>query len=103
VLPIPWNLSKSNTNSNQDAGGGTVDLIAYRIKAITPHLRIEESGVCTGGKCGGVFVNRVFEAMIDEKLSHTEKPFPDSARCEMRRCFETFVRLKSSETIRQAN
>jgi hypothetical protein len=40
-----------------DAGGGTVDLITYTVKQLEP-FQVEESGVCSGGKCGGVFVNR---------------------------------------------
>jgi hypothetical protein len=31
-----FDLTDINTNPKQDAGGGTVDLIAYRIKSITP-------------------------------------------------------------------
>lgn len=51
-----------------DAGGGTVDLITYRIKSLSPTLEVEESAIPSGGKCGGVFVNRIFEKMVEERL-----------------------------------
>ncbi|KAH8684361.1 hypothetical protein BGZ60DRAFT_523585 [Tricladium varicosporioides] len=73
-----------------DAGGGTVDLVTYRIKQLVPHLIVEESGVTGGGKCGGVFVNRVFESMLDQKLKKANGEILDSARFEMRKHFEEF-------------
>ncbi|KAK5119582.1 hypothetical protein LTR85_007411 [Meristemomyces frigidus] len=39
-----------------DAGGGTVDLITYGIKQLTP-LRLEEMVPGSGGCCGAVFLN----------------------------------------------
>jgi hypothetical protein len=53
-----------------NAGGGTVDLITYRILSMSP-LEVEESVVSCGGKCGGVFVNRIFEKMVDERLQNS--------------------------------
>jgi hypothetical protein len=76
-----------------DAGGGTVDLISYRIRELTPILRVEESGSCTGGKCGGVFVNRVFESMINKKLQSAGQTLSEDALFELRRNFERFVWL----------
>lgn len=46
-----------------DAGGGTVDLIPYRIKSLEP-LAVEESGVGTGGLCGAAFLNYKFEEYV---------------------------------------
>lgn len=40
-----------------DAGGGTVDLITYKITELTP-LKIEESVVGSGGLCGSTYLNR---------------------------------------------
>ncbi|KAI9770665.1 MAG: hypothetical protein M1839_003086, partial [Geoglossum umbratile] len=51
-----------------DAGGGTVDLITYRLTSVSPSLEVEESAIPGGGKCGGVFVNRIFEKMILQRL-----------------------------------
>ncbi|OAA67495.1 Hsp70 family chaperone [Cordyceps fumosorosea ARSEF 2679] len=50
-----------------DAGGGTVDLIAYEIKSLKP-LRVEESAVGTGGLCGSAFLNYRFEEHVRGRL-----------------------------------
>lgn len=50
-----------------DAGGGTVDLIAYRIRGLNP-LRVEESVVGTGGLCGSAFLNYRFEDFVRGRL-----------------------------------
>ena len=50
-----------------DAGGGTVDLIAYKITSLKP-LRVEESAVGTGGLCGSAFLNYRFEAHVRERI-----------------------------------
>ena len=50
-----------------DAGGGTVDLIAYRITNLAP-LRVEESVVGTGGLCGSAFLNYRFEDHVKARL-----------------------------------
>ena|SRR5271167_4155386 len=86
----PHNLLVGNNIVICDAGGGTVDLITYRIKKLTPHLEVEESGVCSGGKCGSVFLNRVFEDWFDTKLG--SKTIPDQSRAEMMQQWEEFVR-----------
>ncbi|KAK7948223.1 hypothetical protein PG997_001228 [Apiospora hydei] len=50
-----------------DAGGGTVDLIAYKIISLKP-LRVEESAVGTGGLCGSAFLNYRFEEHVKGRL-----------------------------------
>lgn len=50
-----------------DAGGGTVDLIAYKVTHVNP-LRIEESAVGTGGLCGSAFLNYRFEDCVRTRL-----------------------------------
>ncbi|KAH7398970.1 hypothetical protein DE146DRAFT_678065 [Phaeosphaeria sp. MPI-PUGE-AT-0046c] len=50
-----------------DAGGGTVDLIAYRITQLNP-LRVEESAVGTGGLCGSAFLNYRFEDHVKQRI-----------------------------------
>ncbi|KAH8196314.1 hypothetical protein TruAng_009526 [Truncatella angustata] len=50
-----------------DAGGGTVDLIAYKIVSLKP-LRVEESAVGTGGLCGSAFLNYRFEEHVRSRL-----------------------------------
>jgi hypothetical protein len=48
-------------------GGGTVDLIAYKITQVSP-LRVEESAVGTGGLCGSAFLNYRFEEHVKNRL-----------------------------------
>ncbi|KAM7208466.1 actin-like ATPase domain containing protein [Naviculisporaceae sp. PSN 640] len=50
-----------------DGGGGTVDLIAYKIVSLKP-IRVEESAVGTGGLCGSAFLNYRFEEFIRTRL-----------------------------------
>ncbi|GAB7360509.1 hypothetical protein MBLNU230_g8459t1 [Neophaeotheca triangularis] len=50
-----------------DAGGGTVDLIAYKVTQLSP-LRVEESAVGTGGLCGSAFLNYRFEEHVKQRL-----------------------------------
>lgn len=50
-----------------DAGGGTVDLIAYKVTQVSP-LRVEESAVGTGGLCGSAFLNYRFEDHVKERI-----------------------------------
>lgn len=50
-----------------DAGGGTVDLIAYKVTSTSP-LRVEESAVGTGGLCGSAFLNYRFEDHVRARI-----------------------------------
>jgi molecular chaperone DnaK (HSP70) len=43
-----------------DAGGGTVDLISYKITRIAPTYGVEEAVVGNGDKCGATFVEKEF-------------------------------------------
>lgn len=54
-----------------DCGGGTVDITSYTVAAITPTLKIEESCVGIGAKCGASYVDRNFETlMVDRYGTH---------------------------------
>ena len=50
-----------------DAGGGTVDLIAYKVTQLHP-LRVEESAVGAGGLCGSAFLNYRFEDHVKQRI-----------------------------------
>ncbi|KAH4005899.1 hypothetical protein HBI56_097520 [Parastagonospora nodorum] len=50
-----------------DMGGGTIDLIAYRIVSLDPTV-IEEITVGTGAQCGGSFVDRAFLGWLEMRL-----------------------------------
>ncbi|KAL8773753.1 MAG: hypothetical protein Q9209_001521 [Squamulea sp. 1 TL-2023] len=47
-----------------DAGGGTVDLISYKVTALKPILRVVEVAPGRGKKCGSTFLNRRFETFL---------------------------------------
>lgn len=48
-------------------GGGTVDLISYRIASLKPTV-IEEATVGGGDQCGGAFVDRAFLKILELRL-----------------------------------
>lgn len=89
-----------------DAGGGTVDLITYVVTQLDP-FQVEESGICTGGKCGGVFVNRLvglfkhlsiithyfraFERLVTTKLSELGVNPSQATLAEIVKNFENCV------------
>ncbi|KAL8670828.1 MAG: hypothetical protein Q9168_004647, partial [Polycauliona sp. 1 TL-2023] len=53
-----------------DAGGGTVDLISYKVTGLKPTLKVQEVVPGRGKKCGSTFLNRRFEAFIEDKLGN---------------------------------
>ncbi|THY31437.1 actin-like ATPase domain-containing protein [Aureobasidium pullulans] len=63
----PHNLKEGDNFVICDAGGGTVDLIGYKITQLSP-LRVEESAVGTGGLCGSAFLNFRYEEHVKERL-----------------------------------
>jgi hypothetical protein len=69
-----------------DAGGGTVDLISYKITKTSPTFAIEEAVVGSGDKCGATYVDKEFLNWVktllgdeaysiipEEKLRHGSK------------------------------
>ncbi|CAI7672421.1 unnamed protein product [Penicillium discolor] len=50
-----------------DAGGGTVDLISYKITQVDP-ITLEEAVEGTGGLCGGIFIDNAFERIVKARL-----------------------------------
>lgn len=51
-----------------DAGGGTVDLITYQIQEVFPDLKIRESVVGGGGKCGSTYIDDAFHRLLRERI-----------------------------------
>ncbi|KLU92190.1 hypothetical protein MAPG_11136 [Magnaporthiopsis poae ATCC 64411] len=49
-----------------DAGGGTVDLISYKVTHIAPHFHIEEAVVGYGEKCGASFIDKEFLSYLQK-------------------------------------
>ncbi|KAF2460238.1 hypothetical protein BDY21DRAFT_280700 [Lineolata rhizophorae] len=87
-----------------DAGGGTVDLIAYRITQLSP-LRVEESAVGTGGLCGSAFLNYRFEDHVRERIgaeryAHMRERKPKTWNMGLK-YFEEFVKRNFNEDEHQ--
>ncbi|TGJ78313.1 hypothetical protein E0Z10_g10448 [Xylaria hypoxylon] len=51
-----------------DLGGGTVDLISFRVKAIQPQLLLEEVVEGDGGLCGATFLDQAFLSCLEKKV-----------------------------------
>lgn len=54
-----------------DAGGGTVDLATYSVRALSP-LEVEEAVPQTGSLCGSAFLNMRFAKYLRLKLGTAE-------------------------------
>ncbi|KIW19845.1 hypothetical protein PV08_00420 [Exophiala spinifera] len=55
-----------------DAGGGTVDLIAYKIIALHPKVEISEAVSGDGYACGSTFLNRIMAQFLEKHLKNVE-------------------------------
>ena len=66
----PHDLHVGDTFVLCDAGGGTVDLISYRIAAKNPCLQLIEAAPGSGDFYGSMFINRRFQELIKRRLSH---------------------------------
>ncbi|KAK6543446.1 hypothetical protein TWF694_000193 [Orbilia ellipsospora] len=55
-----------------DAGGGTVDLISYRVERLTPKLALKEAVVGTGGKCGSSYIDEAFISLLRQRVGADE-------------------------------
>ena len=62
------NLKVKDTFVLCDAGGGTVDLISYKVLALRPKLKIVEASPGSGDLCGSSFLDRMFQDFIERKL-----------------------------------
>ncbi|OQO13037.1 hypothetical protein B0A48_02501 [Cryoendolithus antarcticus] len=63
----PKGLKRGDNIIVCDAGGGTVDLISYKVTSLNP-LRVEESAVGSGGLCGSAFLNYRFADYIKARI-----------------------------------
>ncbi|KAF8243917.1 hypothetical protein K440DRAFT_611241 [Wilcoxina mikolae CBS 423.85] len=90
----PNNLNCGDTFIICDAGGGTVDLISYKIVGLDP-LQIDESVSGSGDMCGSVFLDERFEEYIrrvlGDRVIDGMKP---RSRNEMFRTWEEKVKYK---------
>ncbi|KAK2753355.1 hypothetical protein FQN55_003484 [Onygenales sp. PD_40] len=69
-----------------DAGGGTVDLITYKMKSVTYPYEVEETAIGGGSQCGSTFLNRKFEEVLMKKLNG--KPISKNAKAMAMNHFE---------------
>ncbi|EGX95281.1 Hsp70 family chaperone, putative [Cordyceps militaris CM01] len=63
-----------------DAGGGTVDLTSFRVKFLSQdrqQCELVGAGAGSGGLCGSIFLNRIFEKYLEEKFQDYRYWDPD--------------------------
>ncbi|OQV06071.1 hypothetical protein CLAIMM_10703 [Cladophialophora immunda] len=53
-----------------DAGGGTVDVVSYKVKQVEPSLVLERIGVPTGDKCGAIYIDIAFKEWLRQLLGN---------------------------------
>ncbi|KAF2639252.1 actin-like ATPase domain-containing protein [Massarina eburnea CBS 473.64] len=96
----PNNLHVGDNFIVCDAGGGTVDLIAYKITQLQP-LRVEESAVGTGGLCGSAFLNFRFEDHVKRRIGAERYAWMRSKKAKTWnmgiKYFEEFVKRNFNE------
>ncbi|KAH7070302.1 hypothetical protein FB567DRAFT_613128 [Paraphoma chrysanthemicola] len=51
-----------------DAGGGTVDVVSYKVISTHPTLQLKQIGRPTGKKCGSVFINENFKRWLRTQI-----------------------------------
>ncbi|KAK7757503.1 hypothetical protein SLS62_000518 [Diatrype stigma] len=76
-----------------DAGGGTVDLVTYRVEALRPTLEVTETAPGSGGMCGSQMLNSRFQQFLDAKLGEAEG-YDDEVREEAVDHFELDTKRK---------
>ena len=64
----PHGLKIGDTFMICDAGGGTVDLITYKVSSLKPILKLAEASPGSGSLCGSSFLNRGFQEFLENKL-----------------------------------
>lgn len=62
-------VKKRNVYVICDAGGGTIDLISYKIDSTHPTV-LSEAVAGTGSLCGGVVIDDAFKSMCKERLGY---------------------------------
>ncbi|KAH6665947.1 hypothetical protein B0J14DRAFT_203950 [Halenospora varia] len=51
-----------------DAGGGTVDVVSYKVVQLEPTIALEEVGCPTGAKCGSSYIDGYFKMWLRKLL-----------------------------------
>ncbi|RYN41192.1 hypothetical protein AA0112_g2169 [Alternaria arborescens] len=79
-----------------DMGGGTVDLISYRVTGLGPTV-IEEASVGGGDQCGGSFVDRAFLRWLERRLG--TKDFVNIVGCRSEDVSHTSLCKKAARML----
>ena len=79
-----------------DMGGGTVDLISYKVMNSQP-ARIEEATIGSGAQCGGSFVDRAFLQWLERRLGTTD--FVTIAGCRAESLPRTMLSRKAARMV----
>lgn len=75
-----------------DAGGGTVDLISYKICSLEP-FQVEECAVGDGGLCGSVYLDQAFEKYIRTIVGESQwKGLKSKSKQKMMNEFEMSIK-----------
>ncbi|KAJ2981907.1 hypothetical protein NUW58_g6569 [Xylaria curta] len=61
-----------------DAGGGTVDIISYKVQKLEP-LTVSECVEGDGALCGSTFVDRAFEDLMEQRVGRMSWKLMDSS------------------------
>ncbi|KAF3223573.1 hypothetical protein TWF679_000019 [Orbilia oligospora] len=81
-----------------DCGGGTVDLISYKVMNFRPYIEFREITGGQGGGCGSIFINKAFETyMIKRFGSKNYESIPQKSKARMMGDFELAKQLFSDD------
>ncbi|KEF59307.1 uncharacterized protein A1O9_04151 [Exophiala aquamarina CBS 119918] len=76
-----------------DCGGGTLDLITYRILKTDP-LQLEEACIGEGGKCGATWIDRNLHKLMQERFATAFTSLPSTKTGAQSIFMETFEGIK---------
>ncbi|ETN40493.1 uncharacterized protein HMPREF1541_04770 [Cyphellophora europaea CBS 101466] len=71
-----------------DAGGGTVDLISYKVASVEPELRLVEAKQGSGHLCGSMFLDRIFERHFRDRFENNPEFNADAVSYALREWIE---------------
>jgi molecular chaperone DnaK (HSP70) len=79
-----------------DMGGGTVDLISYKVAKLSPVV-VEEITIGSGDQCGGTFVDRAFLHWLELRLGTED--FIKIAGCRSEQIPRTMLSKKAARML----
>ncbi|KAA8899502.1 hypothetical protein FN846DRAFT_909576 [Sphaerosporella brunnea] len=79
-----------------DAGGGTVYLSSYSITQSTPTIRMEQTGIVTGYRCGSTFIdqNLLLDNFIQQKEWFNKESYQETINIELPRNGDLYCPVK---------